>query len=292
MIATIAEFAAVLAGPPPTEWDSTGHTEHVGVAGAWTPAPVWRSWPCGCSLTQGLSWHRCDAHRPQRCLWAGCGRECSHTPEHEVAMATAEAALRDGDEASAAAALAWHSIQGMMGGGYGFASQRCHKVGVAQGRPFSTTRMGLRLSGLVLAQRHPEWRISPEEGVAGLCIQALGGRLCRAEQDKRILTEQEAILVADWLTRIGDTGSRTGAPLRTYRCWEAHDRHHWHVGHSWAVAETAPPPPPVRSAGRMVRRETYADGSVVTRDLVRYSDKNTQAFTSRFSAGGMIEILE
>ena len=288
MITTIAEFAAVLAAPPPAEWDSAGYTEHVGVAGVWTPAPVWRSWPCGCSLTQGLSWHRCDAHRPQRCLWAGCGRECSHTPGHEVAMATSEAALRTGDEAGAAAALGWHSIEGTRGG-YSFAARRCHEVGVSQGRPFAATRMGLRLSGLVLAQRHSEWRISPEEGMAGLCIQALGGRLCRAE--KRILTEQEAILVADWLTRIGDTGSRTGAPLRTYRCWESYDRCHWHVGHSWAVAETAPPPPPVRSAGRMVRRETYADGSVVTRDLVRYSDGSTQTFASRFSDGA-IELLD
>ena len=80
MITTIAEFAAVLAAPPPAEWDSAGYTEHVGVAGVWTPAPVWRSWPCGCSLTQGLSWHRCDAHAPQCCLWAGCGSTRAHTP--------------------------------------------------------------------------------------------------------------------------------------------------------------------------------------------------------------------
>lgn len=206
-------------------------------------------------------------------------------------MATSEAALRTGDEAGAAAALGWHSIEGTRGG-YSFASRRQHEVGVARGRPFSATRMGLRLSGIVLATRHPEWRISPEEGVAGLCIQALGGRLCRAEQDKRILTEQEAILVADWLTRIGDTGSRTGAPLRAYRCWESYDRCHWHVGHSWVPASAAPPPPPVRSVGRTRRRETYSDGAVVSTDVVRYSDGTTQAFSSRISAGGMIEILD
>ena len=61
---------------------------------------------------------------------------------------------------------------------------------------------------------------------------------------------------------------------------------------SWAVTEAAPPPRAERAVGRTVRRETYADGSVVTRDLVRYSDKNTQAFASRLSAGRMIEILE
>jgi hypothetical protein len=123
-------------------------------------------------------------------------------------------------------------------------------------------------------------------------VQEFGGRPCPADRDKRILAEREAILVADWLTRIGDTGSRTGAPLRAYRCWESYDRCHWHVGHSWVPASAAPPPPPVRSVGRMVRRETYADGSVVTRDLVRYSDGSTQTFASRLSAGGTIEILE
>jgi hypothetical protein len=44
--------------------------------------------------------------------------------------------------------------------------------------------------------------------------------------------------------------------------------------------------------GRTRRRETYADESVVTRELVLYSDGGTQAFVSRLSVGGMIEILE
>ena len=286
---TIAEFAAALAGPPPVEWDSAGYTEYVGVAGAWTPAPVRRTWPCGCSLTQGLSWHRCEAHTPQRCLWAGCERECSHAPEHDAAMAISEAALRTGDEAGAAAALGWHSIEGMRGG-YTLASRRRHEVGVARGRPFSATSMGLRLSGIVLAQRHPEWRISPEEGMAGLRVQVFGGGRACSAADKRILTEQEAILVADWLSRIGDAGSRTGAPLRTYRCWEFYDRCHWHVGHSWIAAAVALPP--VRSVGRTRRREAYSDGSVVSTDVVRYSDGTTQAFSSRISAGSMIEILD